>query len=121
MSSELKKLQAKWYKKLARSGFEDIEDTSSPNEFLNTWDSLHFLSRYTVDQFHARERYFQLATQFLEEHMFDTSREKSIWAEYCTGLSMRAIARNRRVSLHKIRVVIKKLEEAMLGRRKNKD
>ena len=122
-SNDFKKLQQKWYQKLARSGFEDIEDTNSERELLHTWDSLYFLSRYEVDQFHAKERYYQLANQFLEEHEFDTSWAKGIWACHCDGMSGREIIRVRgirkRKSKDKVFSTIRMLEEIMLGRRKN--
>lgn len=115
MSEDFKRLQAKWYKKLKQTGFEDIEDTNSPNEMLKSWDSLYFLSRYDGNAFLAKQRYFELARQFLHEHVFDSSREKSIWTEFSEGASIRQIARRRRVSIYKIRKIVKLLEEAMLA------
>ncbi len=116
MDPKLKKLQAKWYKRLKREGFVDIEDVNSEREMLKEWHSLYFLSRYDVQRFEAKKRYFELATQFLESHVFDTSREKAIWAQYAAGESVRTIAKSRRTSEFKINKVIKPLEDLMLGR-----
>lgn len=115
MSSEFKKLQAKWYKKLKASGFEDIEEQDSPQEMLKQWHSLYFLSRYEVSEFQAKQRYFELASQFLHTHVFETSYEKAIWRDYSKGLSARAIARHLEVRSEKINRVIKRLERIMLG------
>lgn len=120
MNENFKKLQAKWYKKLKASGFEDIEDVSSPNELLKTWDSQYFLQRYDPGRFKAKERYFELARQFLQDHVFETTREKDIWAEHAEGRSTREIARRRRIPAGRIRKIIKPLEELMLGRNKIK-
>jgi DNA-binding NarL/FixJ family response regulator len=116
VSNELKKLQAKWYKKLAKEGFKDIEVQESPLEMLHTWDSLYFLSRYTPEQFKAKQLYYERAAQFLHSHVFETSREKSIWEQYSQGLSARAIAKLRRTSTYKIRKIIKNLERLMFGK-----
>lgn len=117
MSDNLKKLQKQWYKKLKKSGFNDIEDTNSPNEFLNTWDSLYFLTHYSPGQFEAKQKYFTLARQFLEAHVFDTSKEKLIWSLYAEGMSIRGIARKLKLTKYSAHKIVKGLEGVMLGKR----
>lgn len=119
-NSELKKLQSKWYRKLAKSGFKDIEDTNSPREMLKTWDSLYFLERYEPEAFKEKQRYYELAVQFLETHMFETSKQKDVWSMWANGASIRAIAKKKRVAPSTIHIIIKNLEGIMLGSNKAK-
>ncbi len=115
MKQSLKELQAKWYKKLAKAGFEDIEDVSSPREFLKEWHGSWFRSRGHTDQFLAKESYFYPAGHFLTNYEFDNEVERKVWAFHSEGLSLREIAaRMRWKSHHKATIIIKKLRKEML-------
>lgn len=86
-----KELQAHWYKKLEKSGFVDIEkketnlrtyryrnDEGTSNQFTSTWRN-------------SKMEYYSLATQFLNEHEFQTNIEKVIWEYHTNGISVRNI------------------------------
>lgn len=130
--AELRRLQAKWYKKLAKSGFIDIEDTSKPDAPLKKYDSKHFnhINRprrdtevnisdnayYDPSTFIAKQRYYELAEHFLNDYEFKTRREKLIWAEWIAGDSIRLIARRRGVENRPIGKIVRELERIMLAR-----
>lgn len=81
-----KQLNAKWQKKLKKSGFEDAE---SDEEHLIDWSRTVFSKRPEYDQ--SKEEYYRLAGQFLHEHMFQTETERKIWALHQDGVSIRNI------------------------------
>jgi hypothetical protein len=89
---ELKALQKIWYQKLKESGFDDIEDTNSPREYLKTWHSNYFHHRYTPDTFADNQAYYRKASIFYFEHKFKNKTEKQIWRDHADGLSFREIA-----------------------------
>lgn len=117
---ELKKLQDKWYKKLAKAGFEDIEDINSPNEFLKEWHGSWFRSRGHASRFTAKESYFYQAGHFLTNHEFKNEQEKKVWKLHSEGLSLREIAKAMRWKSHfNVNLIIKRLREEMLHHDKN--
>jgi hypothetical protein len=98
----LEKLTAKWYKKLADEGFDDIEQDE---DNLKQWHSIYFIARHTnfvgkssakevagnhgklsAVQFESQQEYYQLAGAFLYEHKFKNDREKLIWELHASGL-----------------------------------
>lgn len=114
----LKTLQKIWYKKLKDSGFNDIEDTNSPKEFLKTWHSSYFISRYTTESFERKESYYRLCSHFLWDYSFQSNLEREIWRLHSEGMSLRDIAkslRSQRIKLNKDNVnkIIVKLVQIM--------
>lgn len=87
-----KELQNHWYQKLKENGFNDIEDTSSPREMLKSWHSTLFIHRYEKERFTARQQYFEIVTQFLHSHEFESELEREIWFLHSEGKSLREIA-----------------------------
>jgi hypothetical protein len=81
-SAEFKKLQAKWYKKLKASGFEDAEDGEGR---LKVWSSHYFQSRYSTTAFNAQESYFRMAGQFLHTYAFESRTDREIWRQHAEG------------------------------------
>jgi len=71
----LKELQKLWYKKLADTGFVDIEESSKMQ-----YHGSYFRERYTPDQFRAKEDYYRLASMHLESYAFVSNREYQAWA-----------------------------------------
>ncbi len=108
-----KQLQAKWYKKLEKVGFEDAE-VFHDEPFLKTWHSHRFKS---VADLAARTTYFANAAWFLEHHCFDTSLEKRIWKCHADGLSMRETAKVLKMRHGKVFLVLKKLKGLCNGPR----
>lgn len=140
--AELKKLQAKWYKKLAKSGFKDIEESEDrlkqghgryiPEQIkkgrlrVTEYNNKAYTARNknTIAQegeaiqllTEAKQRYYELARQFCHEYEFKTAREASIWAEHAEGVSARSIAKRRRMDDNKVFKLIAYLEGVMLAR-----
>jgi hypothetical protein len=90
--SHFKALQDEWYAKLKKKGFEDIEDTDSPQQYLKSWHSQYFQVKYTATTFEAKQEYYQMALSFLNDHRFANRKEKEIWKLHTDGLSLRKIA-----------------------------
>lgn len=83
------KLNAKWQKKLADSGFEDIEDTNSPREMLKCWHSQYFQVKYTPEQVQARQSYYETVGHILHETRWRNRVHKEIWRLHAEGYSLR--------------------------------
>lgn len=81
-------LQREWQRKLAESGFVDIEKDG----MLNVWENLKWNG---VDRTRlvARQRYYVAAEHFMSEwaDLFMTEIEAHIWALHSEGLGCRAI------------------------------
>ncbi len=113
---DFKKLQAKWNKKLEKSGFIDIEDET---ERLKSW-SIRWRTKKRLNEAKARQPYYELATQFLSEYEFESNLDQIIWEYHSNGLSIREIAdtlKKVKIGRHQTRntvwPTIKRLEEAM--------
>lgn len=83
----------KWYDKLEKEGFQDIENRDNPDgpmrgDFSSS-NSRRALTRATLD---LREVYFSDAENFLNSFDFDSSRDEVIWRLHSTGMSARAIS-----------------------------
>lgn len=116
-SKQFKTLQARWYKKLQSSGFEEAEDINSPRELLKDWHSMYFQKRYTPDTFSAKQEYYRLACLFLFSHKFQNDLEKKIWYMHAEGLPIRKIkSKLKRTKISKVRTIITALSKIMLGR-----
>jgi len=115
-SPEFKTLQATWYKKLAKKGFDDIEQDEDK---LKSWTKAAYDSRYSTYRF-ANEEYYRLAGHFLHEYKFESEVERFIWEQHSIGLTSRAIAemakkkRLRVTTNSRVHAIIKKLEKEML-------
>lgn len=94
-SKAFKNLQAKWYRKLEESGFEDIEDEDeqikvSATQFANprnysgntkTWAKEHF----------EKKKYYERASRLLKEDSFLDETERRIWELHSRGVPIRKI------------------------------
>jgi hypothetical protein len=88
--AEFVRLQKKWYKRLAKDGFEDAED-AGPYRFLKDWHGTNFTHIDPVVK-QASEEYWEDAFAFLNTHRFSRPIEKTIWRLHCQGLTKREIA-----------------------------
>jgi hypothetical protein len=95
---DFQKLQKKWYNKLAKAGFKDLENVFVSGEPLLHWDSIEFQRYFSPDSFLERQRYYELAGQLLNEFKFKDKRDKKIWEMHTKGVSQRDIA--KKVNLH---------------------
>ncbi len=106
-SKLFKTLQAKWYAKIEKGGFEDIEQADGR---LKLWASGVFkerLARKGPNFFEATEEYYRKAGHFLHEHKFESDFAKTVWEFHATGVSIREIVgrlRDKGVKTHRRRV-----------------
>lgn len=106
-----KKLQSKWYEKLKKSGFEEIE---TKNDQLKKWHSHCFLVRSRGRRSARREEYYQLAGVFLNDHEFKTKTEMKLWGLHAQGLSIRTIASILKMQKDKVHKIVVAFRELML-------
>lgn len=103
--SDFDKLKAKWYKKLEKSGFEDIESSedrlkSYSNKFARKDEYMN-----SVDTWETKAEYYYIAEYFLNTHKFNSKLEKSIWEYHANGISVRNIVN----ILKKVRIETNKI------------
>ncbi len=84
-----KKLKDKWYGKLEKSGFKDIEHDE---DFLQN-PSTPFGRADTAQYNQSKEEYYRLAGHFLHDHKFTNDTEKRVWELHQSGVGTREIAR----------------------------
>jgi hypothetical protein len=124
-TQSLEELTSIWYEKLKQKGFEDVEQDP---DTLKRWASQYYSRRYDEKEFEDKEKYYQLAGQFLYEHKFKSSREQLIWQMHSEGEFIEDIVkavqkrfrqgkRNRGCSKDTVTKIIKELSEIMLGRK----
>lgn len=89
-SSEYEKLRKIWYKKLERSGFNDIELNDND---LKEPSSIFRLSRNPQVVWKAKVAYYHMATRFLNDYEFKSKQDKIIWEYHTEGLACRNIAK----------------------------
>lgn len=123
-SRELEELTAIWDKKLADSGFVDIEDRRADGNPLKSWHSRYFQCRYTPDEFSAKREYYELAQTFLHEHFFSEEtldyfgiidRDKEVWTLHAEGRSIREIATILRTKKCRVEKTLSHLTERMMA------
>lgn len=116
-SKEFKDLQAKWYKKLKDSGFEDCEQDPDNLKF---WSAQFFKSRYNDILSPAKAQYYRLAGHFLHSYPFADENEKICWSLHSNGVSMREITDhfkelgNKTYYLSRVQKVINRLAKLMI-------
>ncbi len=115
MDQNLKTLQAHWYRILKEQGFEDIEDTSSPKEFLKTWHSTWFKTHSSPESFKEKHRYYQARTYFATAYTFKDNKEERIWFLHSEGFSYREIAKQTSTKKDAVAKIIKTLTKTMRG------
>jgi hypothetical protein len=103
-----KKLQQLWDRKLAKAGFEDAEDRD--NGMLKKWHDPYWRLRFTPESFEERRRYFELATDWLNNGTFETGRHKTAWAHHCEGLSYRDIAKLMKTNYDVIMALVQRCQ-----------
>jgi hypothetical protein len=110
-----KKLQAAWYKKLAK---EDFPEAEQPDGNLKEWTSTLAKARYRPVYWEAKEEYYRLAGQFLYEHPFKSKLEECIWELHAEGISVTNITsilktKRYKITREKVSKLLKALVETM--------
>ena len=113
----------KWYAKLKREGFEDIEVIGDPHERLKLWSSTLIANRTKVFTQHggweAKAEYYRLAAHFLNDYKFKKRVEAVIWDYHANGISIRDIAktlnkvRSKKLNYWDIWAILKRLRAEM--------
>lgn len=97
-TKEFKSLEKEWYRKLAKEGFDDAEDTSKDYRPLVAWHSFRF-SKTTVTQRDALDLYYHRAKELLSTYEFKCNIHRLIWELHSEGYSKRKI--EKAISGHK--------------------
>lgn len=115
----LNKLTKKWYKKLADSGFKDIEDsegrlktwsgTSLKEEMLNTITSKTSYSSKLFKE--SQAEYYRLAAHYYHSKSFKSSFHKKIWKLHSKGATSLAISTLLNISNSVVKYHVKKMRE----------
>lgn len=114
---DFKTLQAKWYAKLKKSGFEDIEYA---NDYLKSSTSRFVAENPNPESWIATEQYYRLAAHFLHDYKFESKRDAVIWEYHANGISVRDISvllkkarQKRRISSSEVSKDIGRLRDEM--------
>lgn len=84
--TQFKKLKLEWYKKLAKSGFRDIENE---NGRMDIGKSLHnIVQKYDQNSYAEKEEYYRLAGRFLWDYPFPSKQERLIWELHSEGVAI---------------------------------
>lgn len=107
-------LQQKWTEKLNKSGFKDIERDDDSLKIWSSW----FRHMYSVEEFQAKQAYYQMASSFLNEYPFENKIQATIWDYHTNGIGVREIAnllKSVRVKTNRTTVwqIIKRLQARM--------
>lgn len=109
MKEPSEKLKAKWNKKLADSGFEDIE---RPDGTLKPEVDYRSLDSTRGDGLQdGRQEYYYTAQDFLNRGKFATLLDYTIWKLHTEGTSYRDIGKELSLTFYKIRTTIKKIQK----------
>lgn len=87
---EFKKLQAKWYRKLKRTGFKDIEARGTLSSRGNGAKSnAVWVNAEVIEE---RSAFYRLASQFFHDFDWKDKKDKRIWELFADGKSVQQIA-----------------------------
>ena len=112
-TAKFKKLRDAWYKKLAKSGFQDAEEEKNGRDWLKRWHSSYFQTKHTPDSFRAKEMYYQIALKMLHTYPFSNSFERQVWTMHSNGISLRLIALELDCNKDKVHITVKRIVAAM--------
>ena len=111
--TNFKRLQEKWYKKIEKAGFVDIEKGFGSYELVSA-------PNYQRDPIYLQSKmdYYRMATNFLHDYEFESKLEQTIWEYHAEGISIRDIVNTlKKVRIktyrHKVWTIINHLETEM--------
>jgi hypothetical protein len=91
-SSDFLRIQKKWYRRLKKEGFMDIEDHGRSDRPLKVWDSLYFLMPGVSIRIQSTQEYYEWTKEILETHDFKTPSHEAIWMMHSEGFTMTEIS-----------------------------
>lgn len=114
---KLKKLTAKWYAKLSKKGFEDIEQDETR---LKKWSETYF-KKGNLNQSHpsvvnAKLEYYNMCRSFLHEYKFKNKTERKMFEMHSEGQGVRVIAEELGTYRRKVHEKIQGLVRIMRGK-----
>lgn len=111
--AEVAKLTKVWYKKLKKSGFEDIEQADGK---LKEWHSFKFaVAGQNAVQIYAKTKFYDSAREMLTKHTFETTQDRKIWALYSEGESARGIAKKLKLGRVRVNNAVNRLIKVMVA------
>lgn len=108
-----RELNSQWTRRLKQAGFNDIENSSNPDQPLSR--ELRPQTRRTSAMLET-VGYYDLALGFLESGKFDSLEQKHIWSLHAHGKTLREIAEQVGVSKSTVDYQIKKVKNKIHGR-----
>lgn len=111
---KFKALKAKWDKRLAAAGFEDIEN--SDGSLKATTDTRTI--RNALKEKDERETYYSIARAFLHDPEFP-EKYRLIWVDHCEGLGARTIAKRHGITSYKVETAINIVRKLAKLRKRN--
>jgi len=92
-----KTLKTRWYKKLKKEGFNDIENNDGS---LKAEVDPRTIS-YALSNKESREEYYKKAEEFLANHKGFIEQERQIWALHCQGMGAVRISKLLKITLYR--------------------
>jgi Mor family transcriptional regulator len=105
MKEPSEKLKAKWNKKLADSGFIDIE---RPDGSLKPEGDYRTVDHGLQD---GREEYYYSAQDFLNQGKFASLLDYTIWKMHAEGISYRQISAELKLTFYKVLNIVTKIQK----------
>src|SRR5215813_13107079 len=103
-SKKFERLKAQWYRKLAKSGFEDIEDDKGQ---LRKDTSKRRMQSRDRSEIEALAEYYRRAEHWLLERPTPWDpRHRDIWALHSEGLSYGVISKRLNIKIFDVRKVV---------------
>lgn len=113
-TKKFKQLQKKWYGRLEKSGFEDIENEDG--SLKATTDS-RTIKNSLKDKL-ERETYDSVAREFLNTYEWPEITEKLIWAAHVDNMGMARIAKMLHITYYMVRTTIVRIQKLAKLRKK---
>lgn len=104
------KLQRKWYERLRKEGFEDIETLLPNGQMGQLLKNKGNITRVQSDYASIQYDYFALARRF-GQHSKLSQQERSTWNLYANGMTIRKIGKELGKSASSVYRLIKKLKK----------
>ena len=105
MRQPSEKLKAKWAKKLAKSGFIDIE-----NKDGSIKEEIHSRTLdYALND--GRMEYYNQAQDFLNRGKFSSLLDYTVWKMHTEGTSFRTIGIELNLTFYRVRTIVNKVQK----------
>jgi hypothetical protein len=123
---EFRKLEKKWYEKIKKAGFVDIEDTTKRDRPLKEYHSFQFVNKdaivrkhkkapyqYQIEKFRFEPSFREVCATIATYSSFSRSKVSALWDLHVEGKTEREIARAFDCSKTKIHKILEKFRQWM--------